>query len=65
MLPDRPLLPNPVFVTMPHGPKPAYAEVMLAGHFECLPEPHQTLFRLNPEAYRTYPPLAQDLAGEA
>ncbi|MBV9200089.1 MAG: hypothetical protein JOY83_10230 [Alphaproteobacteria bacterium] len=48
-----------------HGPKPAHAEMMLAGEFDRFPPPHQTLFRMNPEAYRTYLPLALSLAGEA
>lgn len=45
-----------------HGPKPAHAEMMLDGEFGRFPEPHQTLFRLKPEAYRTYLPLARTLA---
>jgi hypothetical protein len=47
-----------------HGPKPAHAEMMLAGHFAELPEPLPTLFRMNPEAYRAYLPLAEHLASE-
>jgi lipopolysaccharide biosynthesis glycosyltransferase len=45
-----------------HGPKPAHAEMMLAGEFDLFPEPHQTLFQINPEAYRTYLAFAQELA---
>jgi len=47
-----------------HGPKPAHAEMMLVGEFGRFPAPHQTLFRMNPEAYRTYLPLALSFAGE-
>jgi hypothetical protein len=38
---------------------------MLAGAFDHLPEPHQALFRMNPDAYRTYLPLARELASGA
>jgi hypothetical protein len=48
-----------------HGPKPIHAEIMLMGDFSCCPEPHQSLFRMNPEAYRAYLPLAQELACDA
>jgi hypothetical protein len=48
-----------------HGPKPAHAEMMLAGDPDHFPEPYPTLFRMNPEAYRAYLPLAQELARES
>lgn len=45
-----------------HGPKPAQVATMLAGKFDCFPEAHQSLYRMNPKAYQIYLPIAQEFA---
>lgn len=45
-----------------HGPKPVHAQSMLIGDIDHMAQIYQFLFRLNPEGYCTYVPIAEELA---